>query len=45
MITINNLSKVYETKKVLSIENLDFQKVKPLAWLAITVREKLHYSV
>ncbi|UQB68040.1 ABC transporter ATP-binding protein [Epilithonimonas zeae] len=26
MITINNLSKVYETKKVLSIENLDFQK-------------------
>ncbi len=26
MITINNLSKVYENKKVLSIENLDFQK-------------------
>ena len=26
MITINNLSKVYETKKVLSIENLDFHK-------------------
>ncbi|WP_312205959.1 ABC transporter ATP-binding protein [Epilithonimonas hominis] len=26
MITINNLSKVYETKKVLSIEKLDFQK-------------------
>ena len=26
MITINNLSKVYETKKVLSIENLEFQK-------------------
>ncbi|WP_312769384.1 ABC transporter ATP-binding protein [Epilithonimonas sp.] len=26
MITINNLSKVYETKKVLSIENLDFLK-------------------
>jgi ABC-2 type transport system ATP-binding protein len=26
MITINNLSKVYETKKVLSIETLDFQK-------------------
>jgi len=26
MITINNLSKVYETKKVLSIEVLDFQK-------------------
>jgi len=26
MITINNLSKVYETKKVLSIEDLDFQK-------------------
>lgn len=26
MITINNLSKVYETKKVLSIENLDFPK-------------------
>lgn len=26
MITINNLSKVYENKKVLSIESLDFQK-------------------
>ncbi|AZI55808.1 ABC transporter ATP-binding protein [Epilithonimonas vandammei] len=26
MITINNLSKVYETKKVLSIENLEFPK-------------------
>jgi len=26
MITINNLSKVYENKKVLSIENLEFQK-------------------
>ncbi len=26
MITINNLSKVYETKKVLGIESLDFQK-------------------
>jgi ABC-2 type transport system ATP-binding protein len=26
MITINNLSKVYETKKVLSIENLEFLK-------------------
>lgn len=26
MITINNLSKIYETKKVLSIETLDFQK-------------------
>lgn len=26
MIIINNLSKVYENKKVLSIENLDFQK-------------------
>ncbi|MPS74663.1 MAG: ABC transporter ATP-binding protein [Chryseobacterium sp.] len=26
MITINNLSKVYENKKVLSIENLDFHK-------------------
>ena len=26
MITINNLSKVYENKKVLSIENLDFRK-------------------
>jgi len=26
MITINNLSKVYETKKVLSIDNLDFHK-------------------
>ncbi|MCD9856485.1 ABC transporter ATP-binding protein [Epilithonimonas sp. JDS] len=26
MITINNLSKVYENKKVLSIETLDFQK-------------------
>jgi len=26
MITINNLSKIYETKKVLSIENLEFPK-------------------
>ena len=26
MITINNLSKVYENKKVLAIETLDFQK-------------------
>ena len=26
MITINNLSKIYESKKVLGIENLDFQK-------------------
>ena len=26
MITVNNLSKVYETKKVLSIENLEFPK-------------------
>ncbi len=26
MITINNLSKVYENKKVLNIDNLDFQK-------------------
>ena len=45
MINIENLTKTYENKEVLNIDQLSIKKEKGLAWWAITVPEKQPFLI